>query len=110
MDSSVRPWGHYEVIQETDEYKIKLLYIKPGQRLSLQKHQYRDEYWMVVKGYGTATVEGKDMILFPGSYVKVSAYMTHRIRAIDDMVIVEAQRGTSFSEDDIIRIEDDYGR
>lgn len=110
MDFDVRPWGFYQVVEANSDYKIKTLYIKAGQRLSLQKHNYREEHWLVADGYGTATVDGKDIMLVPGKYVKVPVFIEHRIKAISDMTIVEVQRGTSFSEDDIVRIEDDYGR
>jgi mannose-6-phosphate isomerase-like protein (cupin superfamily) len=107
-----RPWGHYENLLERDDHKIKELIVNPGERLSLQKHQRRAEHWTVVSGEALVTVGDQQIPLKPGQSVDVPKGAVHRIMNPGDipLVLVEVQMGDYFGEDDIIRMEDDYGR
>jgi len=107
-----RPWGHYENLLERDDHKIKEIIVKPGERLSLQKHRRRTEHWTVVSGEALVTVGKKETLLKPGQSVDVPKGAMHRIRNPGDIPLhlVEVQMGDYFGEDDIIRLEDDYDR
>jgi mannose-6-phosphate isomerase len=91
---------------------VKRIVVKPGQRLSYQRHQKRAEHWVVVAGTGVATLNGEARTLSPGDTVAVAEGMAHRIACTGsrDLEFVEVQTGTYFGEDDIERFEDDYGR
>lgn len=107
-----RPWGHYEDLLEQNDHKIKEIVVKPGERLSLQKHQRRAEHWIVVSGEALVTVGDQEILLKPGQSADIPMGAVHRIRNPGDipLVLVEVQMGDYFGEDDIIRLEDDYGR
>jgi glycosyltransferase involved in cell wall biosynthesis/quercetin dioxygenase-like cupin family protein len=107
-----RPWGHYDNLLECDDHKVKELIVKPGERLSLQKHRRRAEYWTVVSGEAMVTVGEQEILLKPGQSVDVPRGAVHRIMNPGDgmLVLVEVQLGDYFGEDDIIRLEDDYDR
>jgi mannose-6-phosphate isomerase-like protein (cupin superfamily) len=107
-----RPWGYYEVIQDTSTYKLKKLVINPKCRISLQRHQKREEHWIIVSGVGLVTLNDDKISVEPGSMVHVKLTDIHRIENTgeEDLVFIEVQRGTYFGEDDIERLEDDYGR
>jgi mannose-6-phosphate isomerase-like protein (cupin superfamily) len=109
--NEVRPWGLYEILREKKDHKVKYIYVSSGQRLSYQKHKFRNEHWFIVSGNPIVTINGKKQTLHPGSYLSISAETLHRIEAQDEPVeFIEIQTGTYFGEDDIERIEDDYGR
>jgi len=107
-----RPWGSYTVLQESNGYKIKKIEVKPGKRLSLQKHFHRNEHWIVVSGCATVTVEGKKFILNLNESTYIKAGQVHRLENEGKLplIIIEAQVGEYTGEDDIIRIEDDFKR
>jgi glycosyltransferase involved in cell wall biosynthesis/mannose-6-phosphate isomerase-like protein (cupin superfamily) len=107
-----RPWGHYKNLLERSDHKIKQLFVNPGGRLSLQKHQRRAEHWIVVRGKALVTVGENEIPLEPGQSVDIPRGTAHRIRNPGKipLVMVEVQMGDYFGEDDIIRLEDDYGR
>jgi len=107
-----RPWGYYEDLLERDDHKIKEIIVKPGERLSLQKHQHRAEHWTIVSGEALVTVGDEKILLKPGRSVDVPRGAVHRIENPGDipLVLVEVQMGDYFGEDDIIRLEDDYDR
>lgn len=107
-----RPWGNYKTIYYTDLFKTKVITVYPGKRLSLQRHQYRAEHWYVLAGEGRATVGSQEIYIQEGATIDIPVYETHRIENIGttDLIFVEVQTGTYFGEDDIERIEDDYGR
>jgi mannose-6-phosphate isomerase len=111
-DEGTRPWGRYEILGESPDFKAKVITVLPGQRLSYQKHAKRSEHWFVVSGTGTVTLDGSTTDLAAGSAVDVPVGTPHRITNIgdQDLVFVEVQHGESFGEDDIVRLEDDYGR
>ena len=112
-----RPWGYYLVLIEDDYYKVKQFVVQPGKRLSLQKHLKRSEHWQIVRGKALVTV-GNDLnklalvFLVPGEYIDIPLEAYHRVEnaGTEDLVIIEVQMGEYVGEDDIIRIEDDFGR
>lgn len=107
-----RPWGCFTVISEEAESKVKRIEVYAGKRLSYQKHKYRSEHWHVVRGIAMVTMDGKTMTLNPGDSVDIVQGTPHRIEnpGSGTLVFIEIQRGNYFGEDDIERIEDDYGR
>lgn len=111
-DESVRPWGHYEILSDRDDFKAKVITVLPGKRLSYQKHAQRSEHWFVVRGVGEVVLAGESIAIKAGEAVDVPVGTPHRIGNCgdEDLVFVEVQRGTYFGEDDIVRLEDDFGR
>ena len=107
-----RPWGSWHVLDEGEGYKVKRLEVKPQQRLSYQTHTFRAELWIVVAGTATCVVEGRTIVAHAGDVVEIGVGVAHRITNMhdDELVIVEVQRGEYTGEDDICRLEDDYGR
>lgn len=107
-----RPWGSYTVLEDKIGYKIKRIQVKPGCRLSLQKHSYRNEHWIVLSGIATVTVGEKTFVVNPNESTYIKAGEVHRLENKGEsmLVIIEAQVGQYTGEDDIIRIEDDYKR
>ena len=112
LERSDRPWGSYEVLLEISTHKIKTITVKPGARLSLQRHQKRAEHWFIVLGKALVTVGNKKIKMAANSAVDIAIGELHRIENIGstDLVFIEVQTGTYFGEDDIERIEDDFGR
>ena len=107
-----RPWGTYTVLDESDGYKIKRIEVKPGKRLSLQKHYHRNEHWVVLSGSATVTVGEKTYIVNPNESTYIKAGEVHRLenRGKLPLVIIEVQVGEYTGEDDIVRLDDDYTR
>jgi len=107
-----RPWGWYEVLSEEDDHKVKRICVNPGQRLSLQSHQMRNEYWVMIRGHGTITLGKTRAIAQPGEYFHIPVGVLHRIHntGSEPLVFIETQTGTYFGEDDIERFSDEYGR
>jgi mannose-6-phosphate isomerase len=107
-----RPWGSYLVLADEPTHKVKRIEVQPGKRLSYQFHEYREEHWFVVEGEGTVTLDGTESQVGRGDTVDVEIRMPHRIenRGEHPLVFIEVQHGASFEEDDIVRLEDDYGR
>jgi mannose-6-phosphate isomerase len=107
-----RPWGSYTVLDEGHHYKVKRLEILPRKRLSYQKHTQRTEYWMVVQGTASVTLEGQEITVETGATLNVPLGAAHRITnpGSETLVLIEIQRGSYLGEDDIIRLQDDYGR
>ncbi len=106
------PWGRWEVLLDESTYKVKRITVLPGKRLSYQKHFKRREHWMVVEGKGVVTIDGKDIHLMKGEAIDIAQEEAHRMANNDDvdLVFIEIQQGEYFGEDDIVRLEDDYGR
>ncbi len=107
-----RPWGHYVVLADEADHKVKRIVVSPGKRLSLQYHHQRAEHWAVVSGSGVVT-RGDDAIdVRGGSNVEIPAGARHRIEntGSEPLVFIEVQRGSYFGEDDIVRLQDDFGR
>lgn len=107
-----RPWGYYVVLEDTPNHKVKRIMVKPGKRLSLQRHQKRAEHWYVVDGEALVTLDDKQIELAKGQHVDIPRGAVHRIENVSetDMHFVEVQTGDYFGEDDIERLEDDFGR
>jgi len=112
LEKSERPWGRYEVLQESDTHKVKCIWVNPGKRLSYQRHKCRAEHWFIVAGSAQVTVDGSVRRIGPGESVQFGIGVLHRIENIgtDEVIFVEVQTGTYFGEDDIERVEDDFGR
>jgi mannose-6-phosphate isomerase len=110
--SENRPWGSWHILDEGAGYKVKRIVVDPGCRLSYQRHELRAEHWIVVAGTATCTLDGEIVVLAPGETVDVEVGQAHRIANQGDetLVIIEVQRGAYTGEDDIVRLEDDYGR
>ncbi|HUY44043.1 MAG TPA: phosphomannose isomerase type II C-terminal cupin domain [Acidimicrobiales bacterium] len=108
-----RPWGSFTVIDDQlFDHKVKRLVVNPGQRLSYQRHVKRAEHWFVVNGVATVTLDGVEHEVPAGSSIDVALGQAHRVenRGASPLIFIEVQHGTYFGEDDIERIEDDYGR
>ena len=107
-----RPWGTYSVLESSESYKMKRIVVKPGKRLSLQKHLHRSEHWVVVSGTATCTVGDKVFLVRPNESTYIPAGTVHRLQNEGKLplVIVEVQVGEYTGEDDIIRMEDDFHR
>ena len=107
-----RPWGNYRVIDAGDGFQVKRIEVKPGKRLSYQKHARRAEHWYVVTGQARVTLDGAEIILGPGEAVDIAIGAAHRVEnpGAELLVFIEVQRGDYFGEDDIVRLQDDYGR
>ncbi len=107
-----RPWGNFTVLDEGATYKVKRIEVLPGKRLSYQKHKNRSEHWMIVGGRAQVTLDGRQLVLSPGETVDVPVGAAHRIENIanEKLIFIEIQRGMYLGEDDIERLQDDYGR
>ena len=107
-----RPWGSYVVLEDAPDHKVKRIAVLPGKRLSYQRHARRSEHWFVLSGRGVVTLDGSDVEVAAGTAVDVPATVAHRITNSGDadLVFVEVQHGEYFGEDDIVRLEDDFGR
>jgi len=107
-----RPWGTYTVLEECQGYKIKRIEVKPGKRLSLQKHYHRNEHWIVVSGTATVTVGDEIKTICPNESTYIKMGEVHRLenKGKIPVVLIEAQVGEYTGEDDIVRIEDDFKR
>ena len=112
LEKSERPWGRYEVLQEGATYKVKSIHVNPGKRLSYQRHQKRSEHWYVTDGSGEVTLDGKVQVVSRGSIIEIPQGMLHRISNTgnSELIFIEVQTGSYFGEDDIERVEDDFGR
>ncbi len=107
-----RPWGSYTVLLESALYKLKKISVKPGAKLSLQKHFHRSEHWIVTSGTAIVTVGDKETILKANESTYIPMGFVHRLEnpGLIPLVIIEAQVGEYLKEDDIVRFEDDYNR
>jgi mannose-6-phosphate isomerase-like protein (cupin superfamily) len=107
-----RPWGSFFVLDDRPYTKVKRLLVNPGQRLSLQSHQHRDEHWVVVKGVATVTLNDTTSDYKYGQHIFVPRGTRHRIACTgnEPVEIIEVQVGDAFPEEDIVRYSDDYGR
>ena len=107
-----RPWGGFEVLEEGAGYKVKRLVVEPGHRISLQRHRFRAEHWVVVAGAPRIVVGARVRRLKPRGTVDVPRGAWHRIENPGrcPAVIIEVQHGSRLGEEDIVRRQDDYGR
>jgi mannose-6-phosphate isomerase-like protein (cupin superfamily) len=108
-----RPWGNYTVLDDdAPDHKVKRMVVHPRKRLSYQRHSKRAEHWFIVSGRARVTLDGDDIELAAGDAIDIPQGSAHRIanEGSTDLVFVEVQHGTYFGEDDIERLEDDFGR
>lgn len=106
-----RPWGWFETLAEGEGYRVKRLLLQAGCRISLQRHRHRCEHWVVVRGNGTIECDGRITAADVGHTAFIPVGGLHRASAdSEDLEIIEVQRGAILSEEDIERIEDDFGR
>jgi len=107
-----RPWGYYCVLSDEEAYKVKKIVVFPGKRLSLQRHRKRAEHWYVLEGQAKVTLDSRQFILKQGQIADIPRGSLHRVENMGTgiLVFIEVQTGDYFGEDDIERIEDDFGR
>ena len=108
-----RPWGSFTVLDESADYKVKRIEVLPGKRLSYQRHSHRSEHWFVVSGIAKVTLNGKEILVKTGESADIATGTAHRVENPHDterLIFIETQTGTYFGEDDIERLEDDFGR
>jgi mannose-6-phosphate isomerase len=112
IQSEQRPWGSWHVLDVNEGYKIKRIHVNPGCRLSYQTHEHRSEHWVVISGTAWCTIDDTLEIVGPGESLDVAQGAKHRLAnvGVEELVIIEVQRGAYTGEDDIVRLEDDYGR
>jgi len=111
MQHDERPWGRWDILDEGEGFKVKRLTVKPGKRLSLQFHYHRSENWVVARGEARVTVSERVINLKGGEHIFIPKEAVHRLenKTTDDLIVIEVQNGEC-SEDDLVRIKDDYGR
>lgn len=107
-----RPWGTYTVLLDDDKCKVKKIVIKSGQAPSYQYHFKRNEYWIIIKGKGTLKLDDVERELKEGDSIFIPKLSKHQFKNTGDTDIefIEIQTGEYFGEDDIVRIQDNYGR
>lgn len=108
-----RPWGSFTILDEHEDYKVKRIEVLPGKRLSYQRHAKRSEHWFVVQGTAKVTLNGDEILVPAGCAVDIAAGTAHRVEnpeVTGPLVFIETQTGSYFGEDDIERLEDDFGR
>ncbi len=108
-----RPWGSFTVLDVDTDYKVKRLEVLPKMRLSYQKHERRSEHWFIVRGKAKVTLNGVEKLVKTGESIDIPAGTAHQIENPDSkeiLVFIETQTGDYFEEDDIVRLEDDFGR
>ena len=112
MTKEERPWGTYSVIDEGERYKVKNIVVNVGESLSLQKHFHRAEHWVVVKGSALIEVDNSQILLYENQSTYIPVGAIHRLSnpGTIPLQIIEVQSGPYLGEDDIVRLEDSYGR
>jgi mannose-1-phosphate guanylyltransferase/mannose-6-phosphate isomerase len=107
-----RPWGSYDSLESADRFQVKRIIVKPGAALSLQKHHHRAEHWIVVSGTAEVTCDDKVFLLGENQSTYIPLGSVHRLRNPGKvpLEIIEVQSGSYLGEDDIVRLEDVYGR
>ena len=107
-----RPWGTFTVLDEGDGFKVKRIEVLPGKRLSYQKHAQRAEHWVVVQGTAKVTLDDEQIEVPAGETIDIGVGSAHRVEnaGTELLVFIEVQRGGYLGEDDIVRLQDDFGR
>ena len=107
-----RPWGTFTVLDEGDGFKVKRIEVLPGKRLSYQKHAQRAEHWVVVRGTAKVTLDDEEINVPAGEAIDIGVGSAHRVEnaGTEALVFIEVQRGGYLGEDDIVRLQDDFGR
>ena len=108
----VRPWGAYEVLLDSNNCKVKRIVVKPNEQLSYQYHNHRNEVWVIIEGKAEVIIDDIKYEYESGSTLTIFKLQKHRIKNIGDtdLIFIETQYGESFDEEDIVRLEDNYGR
>jgi mannose-6-phosphate isomerase-like protein (cupin superfamily) len=109
----LRPWGNYTVLDDdASDHKIKRIVVEPGKRLSYQRHSRRAEHWFVIEGVATVTLNDVEHKVKKFEAIEIPREMNHRVANEESvpLILIEIQYGDYFGEDDIVRLEDDYGR
>ena len=111
-ESNIRPWGYYKVLSDEKSHKVKRIVVNNNKRLSLQKHLKRNEHWYIISGIGLMTLNKKEFEIKSGDSINIPIENEHRVKCLSDepLIFIEVQTGSYFGEDDIIRLEDDFGR
>jgi mannose-6-phosphate isomerase-like protein (cupin superfamily) len=105
-----RPWGAYERYTLNEQSTVKIITVKAGQSISLQTHEHRDEFWRIVKGSGIVRIGEEDHMAAEGDTFSIPRHSKHRAQGgAEDLVFLEIAFG-DFDENDITRLEDQYGR
>ncbi|MBV8794807.1 MAG: mannose-1-phosphate guanylyltransferase/mannose-6-phosphate isomerase [Hyphomicrobiales bacterium] len=109
---SYRPWGYYQSIDQGSRYQVKRIVVRPGGRLSLQKHHHRAEHWVVVRGAAEVTLNEKVTLVHENESIYLPIGSTHRLANPGkiDLELIEVQTGSYLGEDDIVRVDDVYNR
>jgi mannose-6-phosphate isomerase len=107
-----RPWGRYIVLDEDQSFKAKRIEVFPGKRLSYQRHARRAEHWFVTRGTAKVTLNDREILVKTGESIDIAVGDKHRVEnpGSELLVFIEVQTGDYFGEDDIERLEDDFGR
>jgi mannose-6-phosphate isomerase-like protein (cupin superfamily) len=107
-----RPWGNYQILLEDNNCKVKKISVNPGQKLSLQSHEKRNELWEIIDGDGEVTLNSDIKPVFAGITIHIPKKTIHRVENTGNkmLIFIEIQTGEYFGEDDIVRYEDIYGR
>jgi mannose-1-phosphate guanylyltransferase/mannose-6-phosphate isomerase len=110
--TTFRPWGSYTILEESERYKIKRIVVNPTARLSLQMHYHRSEHWVVVRGAAKVTLGDKEVVIHENESIYVPKSTLHRLENPGKvpLEIIEVQNGEYVGEDDIVRVDDIYGR
>jgi mannose-6-phosphate isomerase-like protein (cupin superfamily) len=111
-ESDERPWGTWTILDEGQGFKVKRIEVKPRSRLSYQTHEHRAEVWVVAAGTASAVIDDKMITAQLGQTISIAVGQPHRIVNDHDepLIIIEVQHGEYLGEDDILRLEDDFGR
>lgn len=114
MDKEVelRPWGGFQILQEQTGFKVKRIWVNPGEILSLQSHEHRSEHWIIVKGTGQVRINEEKFLRNENESAYIPAKAVHQIAnpSTDVLEFIEVQHGDYLGEDDIVRYADKYGR
>ena len=112
LESEVKPWGGWSVLNQGPGYKVKLVAVTPGKRLGLQYHNLRSEHWVVVAGKARIVVGDEILELEVLESAVIPAATVHRIENPypETLILVEVQEGVELVEDDVVKLDDDYRR
>ncbi len=111
--TETRPWGSFTILDEAPNFKAKRIEVLPGKRLSYQRHSRRSEHWFVTSGTAKVTLNGEEKLVTSGQAIDIPLGTAHRVEnpcTDENLVFIEIQTGDYFGEDDIVRLEDDFGR
>jgi mannose-6-phosphate isomerase len=112
LEFSERPWGTYQVLHTSAISQVKEITVKAGARLSYQTHEKRAEHWFITAGPAIVTIDGVTKTVQVGESVDIGLGVAHRMAAPESngVTFIEVQTGTDCGEDDIVRLEDEFGR